>query len=457
MSNSATVAQPSKTGANAKPAAAAGAALPDDLLPASVDELIIGRTLNSPLFDAAGVLLLAAGSTITSEMKRLLKARGQNELRIHKDDAATLSLDDLPAADENEFKFSSEIAQKLDSVFDSGLLHVKNAGPAVKDSMVIHGKKAYDMERRKELIEQHAKTGKMLDGMMRTAVFGHRVDGKQITSCAAQFLSDMTADSENAITSVFEAGDEDLSNHCLRMSVMGMAIGTDMGLDADNVRTIGVAGLVHDWGMSRVPAAIRRSPTTLTSGQFLEIQKHPIFVQTLLDKMSGMPRLVPLVAYQVHEKFNGSGYPRGRQGNAIHIFARILHVADTYVSLTSKREHRKAVMPYAAVEYLLQQARAKAVDADVVRSVLRIMSLFPIGSYVVLSNGSAARVLRANADVYTSPIVQVVQTKEGEKVDPASPEALVDLKLSDLKVVQALPTPGKEETGLSAEATAPGW
>ena len=135
----------------------------------------------------------------------------------------------------------------------------------------------------------------------------------------------------------------------------------------------------------------------------------------------------------------------------IHLFARILNVAHCYVSLTSSREDRPALMPYAAMEHMLRMTNEKTIDASAMRALLNLLSLFPVGSFVTLTNGSAARVIRRNGEHYTSPIVQIIQTADGKPADPLDPEMIVDLKQSDLEIDQALPTPGKDEIDLTSE------
>jgi hypothetical protein len=106
-------------------------------------------------------------------------------------------------------------------------------------------------------------------------------------------------------------------------------------------------------------------------------------------------------------------------------------------------------MPYAAMECLLRQAKQRKVDAEVVRALLQVNSLFPIGSFVTLSDGSVAKVLRRNANQYSTPIVQLLQLPNGETVEGDS--EIIDLSTESLHVVQALPAPGSNQTALTEE------
>ena len=113
-----------------------------------------------------------------------------------------------------------------------------------------------------------------------------------------------------------------------------------------------------------------------------------------------------MVAYQMHERANGSGYPRGRTIEQTHPLARIAAVADSFTALVSARPHRAGMLPYFAVEKLVRDTAKGLFDPQAVRGLLQAVSLFPIGSYVELNDGYVGRVIRSNAFDYTKPIVE---------------------------------------------------
>lgn len=420
-----------------------------------IEDLIEGRTINHAINDENGVLLLAAGSVITSRFKQLLRDRNMPEVEVNSQDAALVSLnafsDSSLLGDSESGIFSNELTVKLDKLIESGSMFVANTGPAVRDSMVVHGCKGYDQENRDNLFAQQQAFGESLDNMMRGALNGKTPKGSEIAGIAANYLTQLTADADCVISAAAEAGqDETLSQHCLQMSLLGMAIGTELNLDENNVRNIGLSGLVHDWGMTRVMNKITKWRGNLSPIERMEVQKHPIFSLELLENVAGIPSVVPVVCYQVHEQPNGKGYPRGRTSQMIHMFARILNVAHSYVSLTSSTDDRPALMPYAAMEFLLRQTNDKSIDPTAMRALLNLLSLFPVGSFVTLTDGSAARVIRRNQEFYTSPIVQIIQTADGKNMDPLDSDNIIDLNQSELQIAQALPTPGKEEIDLSS-------
>ena len=424
----------------------------EDFVTAAAENLIVGRTLGFPIYDNDHLLLLAEGLTITSEFKRLLRDRRIREIRLHATDAENLTLPVGQGDETDDLGLDDAVVQKLNEIIDSGLLFVVNSDSAVRQNMPAPGCKGYDLARHSERIDQNHTTSLFLDGLMHNALRGKTVAGQDLTQLSAHYLNEMTQDVDSVLASVFESiQDKPITDHCVKMAMLGMAMGIEMGLDAHNVRNIGTAAMIHDWGMARVSANIRNADRRLSETEYFEIKKHPIYTLRLLEKLTGIPSVVPLVCYQVHERPNGNGYPQGRTGDRIHVMAKILNVADMYNALASPRPFRPPLTRYAAMESILRQAHAREVDAQVAFALLKVQSLFPVGSYVVLNDGSVGQVLRRNGDNYAQPIVRVVQNSQGKELAADDPSAIVDLSRTDFDVVQSLPTPGRQEIGLSDE------
>lgn len=411
-----------------------------------IDELIVGRPLESPVCDDRGVLLLATGTVITSDVKRLLRERGMSQIELPASEAGKLRLLPSIIVPTSSLSFDGELAKQLDGVIDSGMLLVQNRGPAVRDRRVQHGRKGYDTGKQQAVAELNQATNDALASTLRDALHGGAVSGTAVTGLAARHLAEMADDTDCVISTAVQAtSDQELADHALKTSMLGMAIGVEMGFDDDNCRKLCVAGLMHDLGMYRVPVELRKAERILTQDEYYEIRKHPLYTAEILERTHSLPSMVNVIAYQVHERPNGRGYPRGRTGERIHSLARILAVADTYAALISPRPFRPALAPYAAMETLIRLAATRDLDPEMVRAFLRVMGLFPIASLVTLDDGSVAQVLRRNGDQYSTPIVRVLQTATGEQPAADDDSAVVDLATGDRKVVQALPMPGKNE------------
>ena len=160
--------------------------------------------------------------------------------------------------------------------------------------------------------------------------------------------------------------------------------------------------------------------------------------ETLGTHLRSLSLTTIAVAYQIHERSNGTGYPRGRTSSQIHELAKIAGVADSFVALAACRPHRDGLQPYFIMKKLLGDVADGLFEAEVIRGLLRTISLFPVGSFVKLSDGRQARVIRANDDSYDRPVVELATSgpQRGSK-------NVVDLlQESKLRIVQTLPELG---------------
>jgi HD-GYP domain-containing protein (c-di-GMP phosphodiesterase class II) len=163
------------------------------------------------------------------------------------------------------------------------------------------------------------------------------------------------------------------------------------------------------------------------------VAQHPIHTLNYLEGISGISQHTLMIAYQSHERGDCSGYPRGRHRSLIHPFARLVAVADTFAAIVAHRPHRNARGAYEAMHILLKEGAHDRFDREVLRALLDCLSLFPIGSYVRLSTGDVARVLRANPGLHTKPVVI--------PLNPDGPESGTEIDLSreeHVRIVQAL-------------------
>jgi HD-GYP domain-containing protein (c-di-GMP phosphodiesterase class II) len=248
---------------------------------------------------------------------------------------------------------------------------------------------------------------------------GRSLDASHIRSIVERFLQTLVVDRNIVLgVSVQKApsSDDYLSHHALNVCLVSLAIAASYGYNEKQVIEIGMAGLLHDVGMMLVPEAIRSKGERLSSDEWFEVQKHPIIGLHLLEKVNRLPESVMIVAYQSHERENGSGYPRQRAGRLIHSYAKIVSLSDIYEAVSSPRTYREANAPYKGMEMLIKMARQGFVNSDFVKAFLMYASLFPVGSIVGLSDGSIAKVVSANGRAFTKPWVSVLVAPDGQRL-----------------------------------------
>lgn len=146
----------------------------------------------------------------------------------------------------------------------------------------------------------------------------------------------------HAIEQIVENRDPYTAGHQRRVSNLARAIATEMGLSADQINGIRIAGTIHDMGKIAVPSEILNRPGRLTDIEFSFIKSHPEVGYNILKNID-FPWPIAEIVLQHHEMVDGSGYPGGLSGDIILIEARIIAVADVVEAMASHRPYRPAL------------------------------------------------------------------------------------------------------------------
>jgi putative nucleotidyltransferase with HDIG domain len=137
--------------------------------------------------------------------------------------------------------------------------------------------------------------------------------------------------------------DEYTTAHCCNVAMLSMGLSVELGLSDDDTRAIGAAALLHDIGKVRIPREVLTKPGALTVEERALIETHPVEGAKILSGRGIGHSLAATVAYEHHIWFNGEGgYPRFTFPRDTHFASRIVHVADIYDALCSRRPYRDA-------------------------------------------------------------------------------------------------------------------
>ena len=160
-----------------------------------------------------------------------------------------------------------------------------------------------------------------------------------------------------------EYRDSETGHHIVRMSRCSARLAELAGLSAEDVELILYAAPLHDVGKIAIPDAVLRKPGKLTPEEFATMQQHTLLGGAILD--GGDPCAVVeagrIIAEQHHEKWDGSGYPRGLVGEDIHVWSRVVAICDVFDALTSKRVYKPAFSVEEAVA-IMRQGRGAHFD-----------------------------------------------------------------------------------------------
>ena len=204
--------------------------------------------------------------------------------------------------------------------------------------------------------------------------------------------------------------------HSVEVCVLCVALGRELGLAPERLRALGLGALLHDIGKIGIPADILRKPGRLTAAEWRVIQTHPRLGFDILRRYHEVPIPAAHVAYQHHERLDGSGYPRGLKEEGIHLYGKISAVADTFDAMRSSRVYRPSI-PVHQVLAFFQRSRGVQFARDVVDSLLRVVAPYPIGTAVRLTTGEVGVVAGLLPGEPYRPIVRIMADGSGRKLD----------------------------------------
>ncbi len=358
----------------------------------SLAEFSIGIVLPSDVVDAqnSGVLLLSKGIPVTEQLLTRLKERGISRVVVDAQAAAVIRGARGKAVQRTPAKPAAAPQEKP----RDRLQRPKTALP--------------EKSQAKELESRKVQQKQNLEAVFQSARNQTAPSAALTREIISESVSHIQADIDVFLQVALENSEaSELHEHCLATSQLAMSVGLMEGLSEQAIHDLGAGCILSRIGQSSTATQFARQMRELRGIEMLDLQRTPSRTFDFLQNMRDISVGARSIAYQIFERFDGSGYPRGRAGNQISPLARLAAVCDVYVALTSPRPHRCPYEPYVAVEMLIQETRARKFDPLTMRALLRTIGLFPIGSFVSLSDGQVGQVVRNHGEKYDQPVVHI--------------------------------------------------
>ena len=194
------------------------------------------------------------------------------------------------------------------------------------------------------------------------------------------------------------------------------------GIEA-RLTKLGIGLILHDIGKLAVPLSVLNKRGRLTDDEFAQIKLHPEAGVELLRASNPSPLVVATVRDH-HERLDGSGYPAGRAGDAIHEFARICAIADVFDAISSERPYKHAAAPHVGVNIISEGVLGGSFDPAVAKAFRRVCMPYPLGTDVVVDGDCLGVVSHLDGEEPWMPTVRRLQSGEIE-------ERVVDLRHLD--------------------------
>jgi HD-GYP domain-containing protein (c-di-GMP phosphodiesterase class II) len=216
--------------------------------------------------------------------------------------------------------------------------------------------------------------------------------------------------------STIKSHDQYTLHHSVNVMILALALGTMLPLDNERLRELGFAALMHDIGKITVPTDILRKPGPLTTEEWKAMRRHPQNGAHILDGIEGVSKSVMVVAFEHHMRHDLQGYPTPYERQKLHLYSRVVAIADAYDAMTTDRAYREPLRPDKAVAVLLRESR-KAFDPTLVKVFINLLGIYPISTFVRLSTGETGVVYEANPNDLLRPKVKLVFDADRRRVD----------------------------------------
>ncbi|OFW06651.1 MAG: hypothetical protein A3G20_05910 [Acidobacteria bacterium RIFCSPLOWO2_12_FULL_59_11] len=159
-----------------------------------------------------------------------------------------------------------------------------------------------------------------------------------------------------ALARSIEGKDPYTEGHCERLSDYSSRLGQRIGFSPEQITSLRWGGIVHDIGKVAVPEAILLKPGPLSPEEWKVMRQHPIAGERICSPLRSFRMVLPIIRHH-HEKYDGSGYPDGLQGDQIPVTSRVLQLADVYDALTTERPYKRALSPRQALETMEEEVQ----------------------------------------------------------------------------------------------------
>jgi putative nucleotidyltransferase with HDIG domain len=233
-------------------------------------------------------------------------------------------------------------------------------------------------------------------------------------------ISDSVSRNPGALISLarLKTADDYTYMHSVAVCAMMVALAKQLGLDEAQVRSSGMAGLLHDLGKVAMPTEVLNKPGKLTEEEFSIMKTHPSEGYEMLRASSGVDPVALDVVLHHHEKMDGSGYPERLKGEQISVYSRMGAVCDVYDAITSNRPYKEGWDPAESLRKMAEWANGHF-DPRVFQAFVKSMGIYPVGSLVRLTSGRIGVVTEQTTKSLTTPVVKVFfSTKSNLRIVP---------------------------------------
>lgn len=249
-----------------------------------------------------------------------------------------------------------------------------------------------------------------IKNLMAKIVAGHIVKRGEVEE-AIDLLYEEVTNTNNVLHCLWDLRhrDEYTFQHSVAVSVLSVKIGQILDLPENKIRSLGLAGLLHDMGKCRISVDILNKAGSLSYDELQEIYRHPRYGYDIVKQIDFKDPAILAAVLQHHEHLDGRGYPRQIRSDDINLFSRVVAVADVFDALTSERFYRPRFPLLQALDEL-QRETSGHLDPLIAKRVVQYVMNMSTGETVMLSTGEKATIILPNEIEPLRPLVKTDKT-----------------------------------------------
>lgn len=211
-------------------------------------------------------------------------------------------------------------------------------------------------------------------------------------------------------------GESGYTENAINSAVLAILVGTNLSMPQHKLIQLATGALLHDVGMLRLPEDLISKSGALTPEELKTIKTHPIHAYKIITRELRYPEEIGMMVLQHHERWDGKGYPKGLSGKGILLQARVIAVVDAFEAMVSKRPYRSSMIGYTAMRTILGD-NSRRFDPEILKTFIRTMGIYPVGSLVLLNNGCVGRVVETNPESPLRPRVKIMIDSSGREFE----------------------------------------
>lgn len=284
--------------------------------------------------------------------------------------------------------------------------------------------------------ETRAEALKITKEALITTKAGNSLQERKIKQVVNEIIDEILSNRETLVHLIdIRSMQNYLFSHSVNVCILSLKTGLSLGYNQLKLRELGIGALLHDIGKVVVLDEIHNK-NKLTQEIYQLVHRHCDYGFDILRKTENISIIAAHVAWQHHERYDGSGYPRKLSGKGIQEFARIVAIANVYDELTNDRPGRERILPHEVIE-IINLKSGLDFDPDIVTQFIRNIAPYPTGSLVTLNSCFEGTVVSINKQNPTRPKVKLLYDDNGKEIkDLTIIDLMTDASLFITKVAK---------------------